>query len=264
MHILYPFNLSDYSEYHQEILEGLSHQIPLKVSFLHIDIFSDNSSTEADKIAQAKSKFVDTIEKVKQQNPSLSYEFIWEQGMPVETIVQTADQLKVDVILMLSSGKDRPSYQGIHIQSATQSVIEKATVPVWMYTLKTSFTPIKEIVVAIDIFKYDKEKIKQAISLLAPFKVKIDFLYISGVLGAIQQDKAKEVETEIKSIYSDASLVLLEGQDVNTVLEEYCNAKEIDIVVLIKLKKTLIEKIFSGSFTHQISYLSTFPVLVLK
>ncbi|MFN8414866.1 MAG: universal stress protein [Cytophagaceae bacterium] len=264
MHILYPFNLNDYTEHHQEILAGLSKQLPLKVSFLHIDIFSDINSTEADKIAQAKSKFIDTIEKVKVSNPSLTYEFIWEQGMPVETIVQTAQQLKVDVILMLSSGKDRPSYQGIHIQSATQSVIEKSTVPVWVYTLKSSFSPIKEIVVAIDIFKYDKEKIKQAISLLSPFNVKIDFLYISGVLGVIQQEKAKEVETEIKSIYSNASLVLLEGEDVNTVLEDYCISKEIDIVVLIKLKKTLIEKLFSGSFTHQISYQSTFPVLVLK
>jgi nucleotide-binding universal stress UspA family protein len=264
MHILYPFSLNDFTDHHQDILEGLSKQIPLKVSFLHVDIFSDNTSTEADKIALAKSKFIDTIEKVKQSNPSLTYEFIWEQGMPVETIVQTAQQLKVDVILMLSSGKDRPSYQGIHIQSATQSVIEKATVPVWVYTIKATFTPIKEIVVAIDIFKYDKEKIRQAVNLLSPFKVKIDFLYISGVLGVLQQEKAKEVETEIKSIYSETSIVLLEGQDVNTVLEDYCLSKEIDIIVLIKLKKTLIEKLFSSSFTHQISYQSTFPVLVLK
>lgn len=264
MHILYPFSLSEQMTVHSDVILGLSKQINVHLSFLHVELFQSDQEEELKKNRLWKTTFVELLEGLKQRQPTFSYSIYWEQGLLVETILDKAVTLQVDLIWMLTSGKDRPSYQGIHLQSSTQAVIEKASVPVWVYPLKTEFTPIREVALALDIFKFDETKVKQAIELLSPFGASIELIYISGILGALQYDKAKEVEAYWKSMYSNCSLTLLESEDVNATLENYSDSKGIDVVVLFKTKKSLIEKLFGGSFTHQVSYYAAMPILVLK
>lgn len=197
------------------------------------------------------------------KNPGLTVDSLLSIGFPVEEIISTAKEKRVDLIVMGLKGMSKA--EELIIGSNTSSVAKEANCPVLVVPDGVKFKEPRNIVIACDYNKdFEDENVWQQVKEFArTFDSK---LYVLDVLNKdeISVDKAAtglKVARFLKDI--PHTLHFQEGDDLVESISTFVKQTNADMLVMLPGKYNLIERLFHKSTTRKVIFNSEIPVLTL-
>lgn len=195
---------------------------------------------------------------------TIRYDYISQQGLPVDQLIETMEKSKSKLLVMATSGANRDSFQGLYLKSNTSAVLEKLQKPVLFFPVESKVDKISKALVCVDVMKYSKEIILQFYEFSKLFNAKIEFVY-SHTSDRIEIREAIE---RFKYFLSRelplATLIVKEEISLEEAVDELVKLDSIDLLVMTKYKKTFWEKWFVKSATQSMAYTASLPVLVFS
>ena len=190
---------------------------------------------------------------------------IVEYGFANEKIIETADAIQADMIVMGTKGTTYllDKWLGTH----AQGVMKKANCPVWIIPNKASINSPQNILYAAD-FKEDEVVATQKVlwfckPLGAKCKVVHVHEYFEPNVGHVVEEMVKSLEEEFKNI-DDVSFINLKRDNIVEGLETYIKTHKPDVLAMAISEKSFFEKLFDTSMTNHFVQGSNLPVLIFK
>lgn len=199
----------------------------------------------------------------KRGNKNLEIEIACTCGVPVDEIYLYGLNQKVDLIVMGMQGNGflKEKLMG----STTTSLIQKCEVPVLSVDKKLSFKSPKKIVFANDNKSAVSEQTLHTLSqFCSVFKSHIYILNVvtssaslPGISLIHDRDLSRGFRNFDHSIHQIISATIQQG------LNEFIEAKQMDMVVMIPHQHSLMERVMAGRQTKEMAFHSTIPLLTL-
>lgn len=185
-----------------------------------------------------------------------------EIGYTGDTISSIAKQLNADLIIMGMKGESRNKVWG----SATIKTIRKTEVPVLVIPEYFSFTPIKNIVLAVDFTEMvSGYSFKPLFQFIEQFDAVLRVLHIDP---KNQEMKVSEVPEKLQLglALSKASYIYerVEADDVEKGILSFMDNHPTDLLVMLAHHHNIFERITGDIHTDEISFEINIPLLILK
>lgn len=262
--ILFPTDFSEYSRTAMHFALDLADRASARVVLLNsyelpysdtvmttslIDIMRKNSEEQ---LAELKKELEGTY-------PNLDIEIRSSLNNTIRAIKNTAKKFEVDLIVMGTKGAS--GLQEVLIGSNTTTVLNNSDVPVLAIPEKSSVKAIKKIVYAAD---FQKPEDKDRLQFLCDLAKLIDAEIL--VLHFQQADKMNGINRGvIEDVFGDVphSYHVEPEQNIEQGIHNFVEAKNVDMVVMMKRKYGFIERLFHKSQTSKFAYHTTTPFLAL-
>jgi len=185
-------------------------------------------------------------------------------GLPVDEINTIVKEKKIDLVVMGVRGAGFLSEK--LIGSLTTSLIRKGKCPVLAINEKVKFRSIKKIVLAYDYqkiaYKTILEPLKDFVKL---FKSHVYLLNVMPELEIASPTRKKVAGNQIEHALEEFShsFKFLENNDIVDGINEFVDENNIDMIVMIPRKHSLLESVFQGSNTKRMAFHSHIPLLAL-
>lgn len=201
---------------------------------------------------------------LKSHGKELKIECETKLGFAVDEINDTIKEKKIDLVVMGMRGAGYLSEK--LIGSITTTLIRKANCPVLAINENVKFKNIKKIVLA-----YDYEKINNK-SILDPLKefVKLftSHLYVLNVTRELQVVSASkktisgsQLEHSLEGL--NHSFNFIENGNIADGINEFVDENNVDMIVMIPRKHTLLETILQERNTKRMAFHTHIPLLAL-
>lgn len=184
-------------------------------------------------------------------------------GFVVDEIVKCAEEDNMDMILMGTMGE----HLGIEKALGTVStdVSQIAHCPVMLIPPNISFSKINNILFASDYQATKGPALEKCLQFTKGFQSSLHFVHVDT--NGHQQNGAptQPLKKAQKSLDSDTPMYFSEVKN-NSVLEglyNYSQTNDIDLLIVISLKRPFWERIFHKSTTKRMVLNSSMPLLVL-
>ena len=283
--ILVPVDFSEYSKNACRFALGLAEKLKAEIKLLHVyynPIVNSMPMTDTyyyqvnlDEIIRdieirAKSqmeKFYNEIKKYAEESKlkNITIDYALVRGITHEEIIQKTEDYNPDVIMIGSRGKgEKP---GDLIGGVTYKIIEKAKVPVLAIPEKSEFQGIGNINImyVTDFDDSDYTSIRKLMKIMEPFSIRVYCVHLSTP-DATEYDQVKmnTYKEYIQSEYSNQTFEcdLIEKKDFLEGIQEFIEAKNIDIISLVTHKRNIFEKIFNPSRAKKLLFHTNIPLLV--
>ncbi len=187
-----------------------------------------------------------------------------EYGFIPEKIVDTAKNLKADMIVMGTKGANNPLDRWLG--TTAQKVMKTAPCPVWIIPEKAPLNYPTEIMYAAD-FKEDELTAMHTImdittALFA--KSKVVHIHDYYELNVGHQIEAMVDYLEDKFENENVSFVHLKRADIIEGLEKYIKSHQPDVLAMAVHDKSLFSKLFDSSVTKHFVQESKLPLLIFR
>jgi len=185
-------------------------------------------------------------------------------GFAVDEINEMIHKLKIDLVIMGMNGGGYLSEK--IVGSITTSLIRKAKCPVIAIGEHVKFKSIKKIVLACDYKKIDDisilEPLKEFIKL---FKSHLYILNVNSEPGSMSSSEKSlggaQLEHSFKEL--DHSFNFIENENIVDGINQFVDANNVDMIVMIPRKHTWIENLFQERNTKHMAFHSHIPLLAL-
>lgn len=190
-------------------------------------------------------------------------EFINQESLPVDLILDTIKKKKPDLVVMSTTGAS--GLKKIFMGSITAKIVEKATCPVIAVPEKTEFSPIKNITYATDYYMSDINALSKIVEIAKLFNAKITMLHVC--YDMLTHDTEEEYMSTFKSKvendiqYSNMAYKLVYGDNLIDVLEDYIKNESPDLISMSTHYRNLFEKLFDANSTKKMTYHTKVPFL---
>lgn len=217
-------------------------------------------SYELDQFENLKDS-IPTLREVQQAQglDHLNVQHLLKSGRTVETIIETAKEEAVDMIIMGTTGAR--GLKAIFMGSVAWEVLEYANCPVLAVPEKAQFDGnLDDIAFAIS---YQEEEIKafqKVLELAKPFQanihcVNVDLAHTSAYTGRMEQ-----FQTQLPA-YEHTQFEVLNGIDVKESLSKYMDEHQLDILAMVTHKRSFFQELFRYSRAKDLSYYTDVPIL---
>ncbi len=182
-----------------------------------------------------------------------------------KTIARYADENDFNYIVMGTQGNGY-NEQTV-IGSRTIRTINETKTPLITVPLETSFKGLNSIVYASDYSDFDKLYLQKVVSFALDFNSRIKVVHVSHSKNNMSENTYEAFKLELSSFlgYEKISYYLKEyKEDVSHGIEEFMNEQQGDLLVLIKRKRSFLDKIISSSVSKEITYFTSHPLLIFK
>jgi len=184
-------------------------------------------------------------------------------GLAVDTIVETAAKMKVDMIIMGTKGAS--GLQEVLLGSNTAAVMERAKCPVLAIPEKSLFRPIEQMAFATDFRENDIEAIVYLSSIASLFNAKLIIVHVADILVPDNYENAlfdvfKE-EIDKRVLYKNITFEVIKGANAPKAMNEFVKERKVEMVAVSTRKKNVFTRLFDVSFTKQLAYHSVAPVM---
>ncbi|MFL5754095.1 MAG: universal stress protein [Bacteroidia bacterium] len=202
---------------------------------------------------------------LKKYGNSFETECVCKCGFVIEEINLFTSENKVDLIVMGMQGVGYLTEK--LIGSTTTALIREAKCPVLAIGEKVKFRNIKKIVLACDYEKTENAKILEPLREIAElFK---SHIYILNVFR--DKEKAPEVSESVKDFISlessladtDHTFHYMRNDDVVNGINNFITEKNMDMVVMIPRRHSLLKSLFQEKQTRKMAFHSEVPLLAL-
>lgn len=191
--------------------------------------------------------------------PKLKIEIRAEHGMPVETILYVAKEMKVGLIVMGTLGMSGVS--SILFGRNTLRMIRSAYSPVLAVPKKSKFSQVKKILYASDLSEGETRVMKELIDFASIWNAHVKIVYVSRPKHDAMSDRLIEVSRKTK--YRKVSIEAIENESVVNGIEQLVKKEKIDMLALAHRPRTFFEDLFHVSVTKQLSLNLKLPLLIL-
>jgi len=186
----------------------------------------------------------------------------------VDNILGFAEHNHIDLVVLGTQGAS--GLKKTIIGSVAARIIEKSVLPVLLVPSKYEYAEPRQFVLTTNFHQADKQAIKIICDLAKHYEAAITVLYFLS-LYKTESEKEKErtdFDTYAYSLqrkFSDCSMKfhLLETSSVTETLENLDKKMPYDIMIMVRRKKSFLEKLFVKSFTKKMAYLTNKPLLIV-
>jgi len=197
-------------------------------------------------------------------NNSFQVECVAKCGFAADEIEKFADEKKADLIVVGMQGAG--FLEEKLIGSVTTLLISKSKCPVLTVAPKVNFRNIKKIAFACDYKKIKDDKILEPLKNLTHlFKAHIYILNVlpslTTIPGVDEAVAGVRLEHALKEI--NHSFCTIENEDVVDGINDFVSKQNMDLVVMIPRKHSVLKNIFSEPNTKQMAFHTNIPLMTL-
>ncbi|MFC2157324.1 universal stress protein [Acidobacteriota bacterium] len=274
---------TDFSDESQEALlyaSAFAKAFRAKIVALHVapnfsPALYDTASVirgELDKrVAAFKKNAQEKLEKL-QKTKDLSFKIILKEGNPAKKIIETADEEKIDLIVIGRKGLS--ALEKLFIGSVANHVIRNSTVPVLLTKKKSGVPKFKKILVPTDFSSQEEVERDYAWMLAKEFDSELMLLYVLelhgyefpprvldemfvSLLDRLKQRRKKEKE-DIR-----VSEDVYRAMTASLGIVDYAETHKYDMIVISTCVHSKLERFFLGSTTEKVISYSSIPVFAI-
>lgn len=187
----------------------------------------------------------------------------------VNSVINAAYDHKPDMIVMGTNGSS--GIKEVIYGSRTAAVIGKSPVPVLAVPLLSEWSVPKKILLAINQFNIPDKLINPVIDMASLFGSSIQVTIFTDMDDDYVEDfklheaKVADFRDALKQKYPGTEIhaVHLAGKHFRESLQNWIDKNNIDMLVMLTHKRTLIGSIFNSSMTRKMSYHTNIPLLAI-
>ncbi|AXG74398.1 universal stress protein [Flavobacterium arcticum] len=221
-----------------------------------------------DVVAQnQENKFKDEIKKLQKiadkRNPEVKkLNSILLNGDLIYNINKVCNDKNVDLIIMGTTGAS--GVREIFLGSNTATVIANAKATVLGVPVAAEFHhQIKNIVFTTQYKDEDNKALRQLLKLANKIKANVYCLHVQN------NDDPADIEQKLnewKMLYKDEKIDFfsITGNDVEQTILNFIDNQHIDMVAMLKHKRSFFESLFHTSITRKMAYHTKTPIIVYK
>jgi nucleotide-binding universal stress UspA family protein len=268
-HLLVPVDYSDKAVYGLQMAAKVLKKYGGKVTVIHVlkgvdaiwsDFFSDEERDDLLKKLKAHLQHF-TNKYISPDAFEIDYEI--GKGRLCDTILETAEKLKVTTIIMGTSTVDNIKKRIIGTNALR--VVSEARCPVITLKSEPEFDEIKQIVLPLDITKETREKTVETVHLAKIFKARIHVVSAytindESIIGRLER-QMEQVEKYIKKHQIECTTQILKVKDRVDAVLEVIREKNAELVVLTTHQQLEIVESFLGSFAKSMIKEARIPVM---
>ncbi len=183
-------------------------------------------------------------------------------GELTDVIVETAEELNADLIIMGTYGNNGTSFD-----TNTSKIIERAGCSVLAIPYKTSFSKIKRVAFACD-FRHIKDStaLMKFWFIALKMKAEIKIVFVNSDRKKVSEFWNEEVERTLEFFFDNFThdYDIVEGEDIEQAIHNYVHDKNIDLLGILPRnhnKNNLRES--TGQLTKLLSTHASIPILAL-
>lgn len=184
-------------------------------------------------------------------------------GLTTALIVEKACENEADIIIM--GTRQRHDVVDRLLGTATSYAIKNGKCPVLIVPEKFKKTEVKNIGYATDLTTSDPFHIWELAKVFSVFKATLSICHIKTKNQAKTALKVKDLKDffEEKSTMLPVKFYQDRTDSVEEGLDDFLFVFDIDLLVMHPPKRTFFENLFHHSVTHEITFMSEAPVLIL-
>ncbi|MBN8853735.1 MAG: hypothetical protein BGO55_11570 [Sphingobacteriales bacterium 50-39] len=204
-----------------------------------------------------------------EENPQLKIELRLTKGMAADAILSFSQKEQADLIVMGAHGSG--ALKEFFIGSVTSDIIARSKVPVTAVPPEYQFREPGALLLATKKFEEGKGPLSGLIELAEIFKAPVHVVSFIDE-GEGQAGQYLDVTWHLnhyleflqRSFPNVTFLIhLLEGNDLQESIDEYCRQQNVDLVAVLSHPRSLIDKLCRRNNSRRTVFHSHVPVLVL-
>lgn len=213
----------------------------------------------------SKKKLESILKHVKQfsPNPKHTYHTISSNNILVDEADTIVDKENIDIIVMGTRGFTNDTK--IAFGSHTLQVLKYVQSPVLAIPENYKYKKPKHILFPTNyLIPYKRRELKLLCEMACPYRAIIDMLYISssGVLSMRQKDNQNFIKSELHK--NELNFMTADSKDIPITINNYVEDKNIDLLVMVNNRHTVLEEIIIQSTIDKMSLFLNIPFLVLQ
>ncbi len=273
--ILFPTDFSKSAVHASHYAAMLANIYEAKIILLNVDyipmIPTNHHSQEAQEaVIVSMKKAQEDLEVFKNQfieNTNINPHQVLQQviyGYPADKIVQEANYLNVDMIVMGTKGAS--IFLDKWLGTNAQKVMKEANCPVWIIPQKAKIKHPKKIMYAADFKEDEILATKKMVKITEPLEAFCKVIHVQDIFAPVEQTKIKEQVATINDEFEDEDIFArsLNRSDIIEGLEAYIESFKPDVLALAVHEKSFLEKFFNESVTKHFVQVAELPILTFK
>ena len=189
-------------------------------------------------------------------------ENMMEKGETVETIIRTADQIGVDMIIMGTTGAS--GLKEIFVGSVAGEVLENANCPVLTVPNKAVFDgKIDKIAITTEFKDEEIKALNRVIEFSEVFGGEIHCVNVDTAHTHFYTQRMEKLKEQYKD-HDKVFFEVLEGEYIMEPITKFLDDQNIDILAMLTHKRTFFQELFKFSMTKSMAYHSKIPILSIQ
>lgn len=187
-----------------------------------------------------------------------------EYGLATDKIVNIANQIKADLIVMGTKGANNiiDRWLGTH----AQEVMKTANCPVWVVPAGTPINYPQNLLYAADFQGDEVSAIEKLLAITKPLGIKCKVVHVHDYFEPNVGHAIQEMTNLLEDKFDKQNLDVkcINRAEIVDGLETYIQNHQPDVVVLAIHEKSLIDKFFNDSVTKHFVQRGKLPLLFFK
>ena len=201
------------------------------------------------------------LRKIAQKNglEAIKMNPILKDGDLLHSIRETVKKENIDYVVMGTSGAN--GWIEKLLGTNTGEAITSLEVPVFCIPEGSKYSKIDTIGFTTRFREKDKVALQNVIKIAKAAKAIVKCLYVETV----ESDNSAAVYQEWETLFKDAPVqfFIIPGEDARETIEDFIISQEIDVLAMISYKRNFFQWLFTSSFTEEMAFVSTIPILAL-
>ena len=221
-----------------------------------------NTQTEA-KLAKQLQRFK---KKVTGDYTNVAVSTIVGHSPIIDNILGFAEHNQIDLIVMGTQGAS--DLRKTIIGSVAARIIEKSDVPVLLVPERFEWKEPEQFVFATNYQKTDRQALTLTVALVKAYAATLTVVHLLDPYLQFSEEKQAdfgEYAFTLQRTFSDCNLKFkeLKTTTIADTMEKLHDEISYDVLVMVRRKKTFLEKLFVESFTKNMAYVTTQTLLVV-
>lgn len=212
----------------------------------------------------AEKKLNALMKKLSKEFKKVSFEIRVLQGLSHEKIVDLAQELNADMIILGTTGSSK--LERLLIGSTTARVIRDAHCPVLCIPGNAEYSSIRKIVFSTDLHEDNIKAAMMITPFASKFKAEIIFLFVDDKHILHAEEAVEKMTTKIRKMvkYPSLSGYISKNTKISKGIEYFLSKKPADLLVMFTHPVHFPFTMFHSSMTNLMSHQTKIPLLALK
>lgn len=213
--------------------------------------------------AEMQKLHTEMVEEIRREGiKNVKIVFTLTGGLPEEEILNISETYAPDLIVMGTRGKGE---KDILTGKVSTKVVQNATCRLLTVPREAEYRGYKNILYATDFADEDKSHLEKLIDLLSGYQPVIHCIHVDT------DSKSKEIKDKMnllrvyftkKRMEDNLIFNVIEGEDFIQCLDDYINDKAIDLIAVVRHRKSFLKRLFTIDHTRKLLYHSGLPLYI--
>ena len=186
----------------------------------------------------------------------------------IKNILSFVEDNHIDLIVMGTQGAS--GLKKVIVGSVAASIMQKSDIPVLLIPEKFEWKEPRQFVFATNFHKTDKQALTLANAMAKLYNADVTVLHFLSIYTAEAEKEKEKADFDtyafsLQRLFNESKMKfhLLETSSVIETMENLDKKFPYDMMAMVRRKKSFLEKFFIKSFTENMAYVTTKPLLIV-